>query len=101
MRYPTRASELVHRRLQVPPSLLHDTSCTPTSRRYVWRGIIAYVVLDLGHQRVPTLWFSPKLALTRPDAEQAKPRLRGRYHVLSRCDRGGVAVSRVVVCLQT
>jgi len=26
MRYPTRASELDHRRLQVPPSLLHDSS---------------------------------------------------------------------------
>src|SRR5580693_287057 len=26
MRYPTRASELDHRRLQVPPSLLHDPS---------------------------------------------------------------------------
>jgi hypothetical protein len=27
MRYPTRASKLVHRRLQVPPSPLHDPSC--------------------------------------------------------------------------
>src|ERR1700678_3315236 len=26
MRYPTLASELDHRRLQVPPSLLHDSS---------------------------------------------------------------------------
>ena len=53
MRYPTRASELVHRRLQVPPSPLHDTSCTPTSRQYARRGIIVRFVLDLGHQRFP------------------------------------------------
>src|SRR5262249_35379901 len=51
MRYPTRASELVDRRLQVPSSPLHDPQRNPTSRPSAGRGIIASVVLDLGHQR--------------------------------------------------
>jgi hypothetical protein len=33
MRYPTRASELDHRRLRVPPSPLHDPSSRPRASR--------------------------------------------------------------------
>ena len=68
MRYPTRASELVHRRLQAPPSPLHDTSRTPTSRQYARRGIIARFVLDLGHQsHVSGLLVQPLFTTAGPD----------------------------------
>jgi hypothetical protein len=33
MRYPTRASELVHRRLRGPPSPLHDPSVNDFTKR--------------------------------------------------------------------
>ena|SRR5215831_2184084 len=51
MRYPTRASELVYRRLQVPALSSARYILYPNLLRYAWRGVIAYVVLDLGHQR--------------------------------------------------
>src|SRR6202158_5711404 len=57
MRYPTRASELDHRRLHVPPSPLHDPS--PNQLRAVARAKnapIVRAVLDKGHQSKPTLW---------------------------------------------
>jgi len=53
MRYPTRASELVDRRLQIPPSPLHDPSVTQLHARPRGDGITARFMLDLGHQRFP------------------------------------------------
>src|SRR6267154_2275338 len=49
MRYPTRASELDHRRLQVPPSPLHDPS--PNQLHAGERGERSSrpAVLDKGH----------------------------------------------------
>ena len=68
MRYPTRASELVHRRLQVLSSPLHDPPRSPTSRQYAGREIIARVVLDLGHQsHVSGLLVQPLFTTAGPD----------------------------------
>src|SRR5260370_14780457 len=49
MRYPTRASELDHRRLQVPPSPLHDPS--PDQLHAGVENVpVVPAVLDKGHQ---------------------------------------------------
>lgn len=50
MRYPTRASEPVHRRLWVPPSPLHDTSVQELHDESSWRQETVRCVLDWGHQ---------------------------------------------------
>src|SRR5215471_20871570 len=68
MRYPTRASELVNRRLQVPPSLPRDPARNPTSRQYAGREIIVRVMLDLGHQsHVSALLVQPFFTTASPD----------------------------------
>src|SRR3984893_1365780 len=50
MRYPTRASEPVHRRLWVPPSPLHDPSVQELHDESTWRRETVRCVLDWGHQ---------------------------------------------------
>src|SRR5512145_523126 len=57
MRYPTRASELDHRRLRASSPPLHDRSISCPPHRDVRRRQVAPAVLDLGHQSVlsPTL----------------------------------------------
>src|SRR5262252_10145369 len=50
MRYPTRASELDHRRLQVPPSPLHDPSPNQLHAGGVESVPVVFAVLDKGHQ---------------------------------------------------
>ena len=50
MRYPTRASEPVHRRLWVPPSPLHDPSVQELHDESSWRRETVRCVLDWGHQ---------------------------------------------------
>ena len=50
MRYPTRASEPVHRRLWVPPSPLHDPSAQELHDESSWRCETVRCVLDWGHQ---------------------------------------------------
>src|SRR5262252_1721922 len=56
MRYPTRASELDHRRLQVPPSPLHDPSPNQLHAGGVESVPVVFAVLDKGHQRVTGLY---------------------------------------------
>ena len=50
MRYPTRASEPVHRRLWVLPSPLHDPSVQELHDESSWRWETVRCVLDWGHQ---------------------------------------------------
>src|SRR4029078_7256064 len=50
MRYPIRASELVHRRLWVPPSPLHDPSAQELHDESSWGWETVRCVLDWGHQ---------------------------------------------------
>ena len=50
MRYPTRASEPVHRRLWVPPSPLHDPSAQELHDESSWGWETVRCVLDWGHQ---------------------------------------------------
>src|SRR5664279_1602193 len=50
MRYPTRESEFDHRRLQVPPSPLHDLSPRPSCPHGSKRAINRALALDEGHQ---------------------------------------------------
>jgi hypothetical protein len=50
MRYPTRESEFDHRRLQVPPSPLHDSLPTPPASMAARGRSIARSALDWGHQ---------------------------------------------------
>src|SRR5512145_2333172 len=54
MRYPTRASELDHRRLRASSPPLHDRSISCPPHRDVRRRQVAPAVLDLGHQSVVT-----------------------------------------------
>jgi Transposase, Mutator family len=53
MRYPTRASELDHRRLQVPPSPLHDPSSNQLHAGERGERPVVRAVLDRGHQNNP------------------------------------------------
>jgi hypothetical protein len=50
MRYPTRASEPVHRRLWVLPSPLHDPSVQELHDESSWRWETVRCALDWGHQ---------------------------------------------------
>src|SRR5512138_2136073 len=50
MRYLTRASESVHRRLWVLPSPLHDPSLQELHDETSWRWETVPCVLDWGHQ---------------------------------------------------
>src|SRR5262249_17106165 len=72
MRYPTRASEPVHRRLRVPPSPLHDPSMQELHDESSWRRETVPCVLDQVHQngmartrRAPTLLDGGREALRK------------------------------------
>jgi hypothetical protein len=56
MRYPTRASEFDHRRLQVLPSPLHDPPLINFTLASVKNVPAVPAVLDKGHQRKPPPW---------------------------------------------
>jgi hypothetical protein len=77
MRYPTRASEPVHRRLWVPPSPLHDPSAQELHDESSWRGETVRCVLDWGHQNGMVRPCSP----TQPAISWPEAARQGARHV--------------------
>ena len=65
MRYPTRASEPVHRRLRVPPSPLHDPSVQELRDESSWRREAVRCMLDWEHQN----------GMVRPCSDPARDKL--------------------------
>src|SRR6266850_1402024 len=87
MRYPTRASEPVHRRLRVPPSPLHEPSVQELHDESPWRWEAVRCVLDWGHQN----------GMVRPCSGPTSNRMLGRgakdkEHAMSQKLESAIAV---------
>src|SRR6185436_296905 len=99
MRYPIRASELVHRRLWVPPSPLHDPSAQELHDESSWGWETVRCVLDWGHQsgivRPCSCPAGVKAGQGPKDAEHAMP-LQIRSKLSVRTPRTDYSVAEVV-----
>src|SRR5258708_24450893 len=82
MRYPTRASEPVHRRLWVPPSPLHDPSVQELHDESTWRRETVRCVLDWGHQNgLSTYPFDRQCTVGRHDQSTIRQVFNGHFAV--------------------